>query len=44
MLFYAREHEERIRSSEEIKNNFDMREKINSEKMSYEKEEMRERY
>lgn len=33
-----------MRQTEDLKNNFDLREKINSEKVNYEKEEMRERY
>ena len=38
------EHEERIRSNDDLKNNIEVREKINQEKGNYEKEEMRERY
>lgn len=38
------EHEDRIRSSEEMKANFEMRDRINGEKSNYEREEMRERY
>ena len=38
------EHEDRMRSNDELKTNFDMRDKINSEKNHYERDEMRERY
>jgi hypothetical protein len=38
------EHEERLRSTDEIRQNFDLRDKLIQEKTNYEKEEMRERY
>lgn len=38
------EHEDRLRSNQEMRVNFDMREKLNTEKAMYQREEMRERH
>ena len=38
------EHEERLRSIEELKQNIDIKEKLAFEKTNYEREEMRDRF
>ena len=38
------EHEDRMRTHEEFKMNLETKEKLNSEKLNYEREEMRDRY
>lgn len=38
------EHEERIKSQDELKNHVDFRDKVIEEKQQYEREEMRDRY